>query len=375
MEKANWNGKTYIAAEIAEAYKMESSIRLASKRGELKCPEPECTCPVLRYCHGEKKTTAYFAHRNNSACDYAEFDRVNTPIVKQVKRALYMSFSSRGMNVQIEAKLLPNHYTHLLLTMQNGTQIALELATQRTSVDQIETLSKKYKDMGIDLRWIVIDDDKRGAKENKTYFIKRYLLNENREKDVLILNSEGTEITQYVVDPNLYEHQGIKLYSLNYPDIYLETQPLSSLIFENGELLIEGFFSRYGIWLAKKKGAFERKIAQMEEEKREKEALRAEIEKMLSDDGQRRTTKAAFERRENTKNDSLKTTSTPSPSYETRRRSILRIIEDQTVQARDCIGIRWVRCECCGKIDTVDKFWRYGGINQNMGVCYACEKK
>ena len=62
MENAIWLGRRYTAAEIAESYELEKSIRKASGRKELRCPDPDCSSPVLRYCHGEIKC-AFFARR------------------------------------------------------------------------------------------------------------------------------------------------------------------------------------------------------------------------------------------------------------------------------------------------------------------------
>ena len=79
MENALWNGKRLLATEIAEDYSLEKGVRKASGNKELRCPDPECQHPILRYCHGEVKD-AYFAHCNNDSCDYAVFDKGNTQI-------------------------------------------------------------------------------------------------------------------------------------------------------------------------------------------------------------------------------------------------------------------------------------------------------
>ena len=87
MENALWNGKLYTAAEIAESYELEKSVRKASGRKELRCPDADCPSPVLRYCHGEIKS-AFFAHLDNCTCDYAEFDKENTQLMRKVKRTI-----------------------------------------------------------------------------------------------------------------------------------------------------------------------------------------------------------------------------------------------------------------------------------------------
>ena len=207
MENAKWNGKFYTATEIAESYELEKIIRKASGRKELRCVDQDCSNPILRYCHGEIRC-AFFAHLENCTCDYAEFDKGNTPLMRQVKRTICDNFASRGFDVQLEVKLLPRHYTHLLFIMPNGKKIAVELGTQRTTANQIDRLAEQYRNIGIDAKWIVISNFQTPVKENETFFVKRYLLNESNKKDILILNWSGTEITQYVVDPNEYFYSG-----------------------------------------------------------------------------------------------------------------------------------------------------------------------
>ena len=51
MENAIWNGITIIASDISKDYEKEKQVRKASGRKELRCPDPDCKHPVLRYCH------------------------------------------------------------------------------------------------------------------------------------------------------------------------------------------------------------------------------------------------------------------------------------------------------------------------------------
>lgn len=103
MEFALWNGQKISAMHVAEDYKTEKSIRMASGNGKLKCPDPRCQHPILKYCYGDIKG-AYFAHRNNENCDYAVFDRTNTDVVRNMRRTLYEHFKSTGYDVQLEEK-------------------------------------------------------------------------------------------------------------------------------------------------------------------------------------------------------------------------------------------------------------------------------
>ena len=377
MENAIWHGQIYAAADIAESYELEKNIRKASGLKELRCPDPGCPSPVLRYCHGEIKS-AFFAHLDNCTCDYAEFDKENTQLMRQVKRTLHDSFISRGFDVQIEVKLLPRHYTHLLFTMPDGKKIAVELGTQRTTANRIDYLAEQYKNEGVGVKWIIISNYKTPVKENETFFIKRYLLNESQRNDVLILNWDGTEITQYIVDPNKYIYKGNSLHSDNYPEIYSETSTLADLVFEGEELSIEGFHFRYNEWLTKKKRAFEKKIVQLEEKDRQQEEIKkqqkAELEKRSRDGAKRKGLGVSASVEDNVP--IYVTARAAGMSYEARRESILPLMEQQIKQVIDQTGARWVRCELCGAVETVDKFWNFGGANHvNLGKCYKCSKK
>lgn len=377
MENALWNGQLYTAAEVAESYELEKSIRKASGRKELKCPDVDCPSPILRYCHGEIKS-AFFAHLDNCACDYAEFDKENTHLMRKVKRIIYDSFIAQGYDVQLEVKLLPRHYTHLLFNLLSGKRIAVELGTQRTTANRIDYLSAQYAAIGIDVKWIVISNFQTPVKENETFFIKRYILNESKRKDILVLNWDGSEITQYVVDPNKYLYRGNPLHSDNYPDIYSETADLSELILDNEELTIRGFHSRYDEWLVRKRAAFEKRMAQLAAETALREKRMRERQEEYERHRREMTSKEVTvpSYNDNSPNITYKPSTSTSMSYEARRESILSRMDQQVSQVRDSTGARWIRCELCGSVETDDKFWSYGGANHvNLGTCYKCGKK
>lgn len=351
MENAIWNGKLYTAAEIAESYELEKNIRKASGRKELRCVDLDCRSPILRYCHGEIKC-AFFAHLENCTCDYAEFDKENTSIMRQVKHIICDNFKSRGFDVQIEVKLLPRHYTHLLFTMPSGKKIAVELGTQRTTANQIDHLAEQYRSIGIDEKWIVISNFQTPVKENETFFIKRYLLNESNKKDILILNWSGTEITQYVVDPNEYLYNGKQIALDGYSDIYSETSSLSSLVFEDEELSIEGFYSRYHEWLSKKKKCFEAKVAQTKANSQNQSSSRYIYDPNSKYGYNPYSQKSCSEYPNRT------------PAYsEDYKRSASK------TDSISFISNKCVRCELCGFVGTINDFWFYKG---ESGECNKC---
>lgn len=376
MENALWNGQLLIASDIMNDYRLEKEIRKASGRKELRCPDPDCQHPILRYCHGDIKE-AFFAHLNNEQCDYANFDKENTQVMRTIRRIIYENFKSKGFKVRPEVKILDHHYTHLLFDMADCNQIAVEIGTQRLSANRIDKLTDEYRKKGIAVKWIVLGNTNVPVKENHAFFIKRYLLNESKNKDLLVVNWDCTVVAQYKVDPNKYEYNGRFIQSNNYPETYSEYATLSDLTFEDNELSLEGFKERYKEWIVKKRDAFNKKIKQLEDENKKR------IEEIHNQEQKRIQMFSVLEERLSKLNKSLiappaqltPTAKTSNISYEQSRQEILHLMIQQETQARDSLGRRWIKCEICGAVETEDKFGSYGGSNHiNLGVCYDCSR-
>lgn len=381
MENAIWNEKLVIAGEIAEDYAIEKEIRKASGRKELICPDPECEHSTLRYCHGDKKDP-YFAHLTNTNCDYAIFDKETSPIIRTIRRLIYDHFRNKGYSVRLESKILPHHYTHLYFDMTDRQNVAIEIGTKQLSAKKIDTLTEAYHQAGISVNWIVLDDTKTPVIEKQTYFLKRFLLNETRNKDLLVINWNGSEIAQFKVDPNTYIYEGINHRSINFPETYVEYSTLDTLMFdENNNLSLEGFHQSYKNWLIKKQRAFDKKIKNLEKQKdadRHKnqrvEFCQEALAKAESNTTHQRKTEI------HSNNDGLNVQSeinldNSGETYEQFREEILPQMSQQNIQAIDSLGRRWVKCTVCGRIDTVNIFVSYGGMNSiNLGVCNDCGK-
>lgn len=349
MENSIWNGQLLIASDIAKEYALEKKVRKASGDKGLRCPDSDCQEPILRYCHGEVKD-AYFAHLSNARCDYAEFDKINIQIVRKIKKILYEHFKENGYKVQLEVKIIDHHYTHLLFELPDGKTIAVEIGTQQLSKNRMDNINEKYKSKGIAVKWIVICDTKKIVQENHTYFLKRYLLNESKNKDLLVISQDGLEIAQYKSDPNRYEYNGRLFESENYENTYRECSPLTSLTFEDNELSLKGFIQRYNTWLNKKQKAFNKKIAKLEEEKQRYIKLKQlQAQKKSNDSHEQKNHDIKAHHITPTmvpyKSDNIiiqskdyTISSQPDMSYEQRRLEILPFIDQQETQALDSFG-------------------------------------
>lgn len=268
MDKGIWQNATYVASEVAKDYNLEKQIRMASARGELCCPDPDCSSPIIKYCHGEKRN--YFAHRTiDCFCDYALFDKRHTPILQDVKQSIYEHLSKCGYDVEIDVKVLPHHYTHLLVSF-DAKKVAIELGTRQSLVTPVDDIASQYHKNDIGVKWIIVTDSEIPEREYKTFFMRRYSLNESPNNDVLEVHSNGSDLTQYIIDPNKYECNGEEITSQNYPPVYSEKTNVLQLTFENQELTIAGFYERYHKWLATKQKAFQKRVADEEEKKRQR---------------------------------------------------------------------------------------------------------
>ncbi len=363
MEYALMLGQKISATEVAKNYTVEKQIRKASSNGELKCPDPNCQHPTLKYCHGDLKS-AYFAHKNNECCDYALFDKENPNTVRNIRRKLYEHLVSLGYNVQIEEKVLPHHYTHLLVQGDGMQKIAIEIDSGHVTANYVDRLSFEYKQANIHLRWIIIGETGQQIEENQVGFLKRYQLNESENGALLVVNEQCSEITQYKIDQNSYTYRGKNIKSENYPEVYSKSASVQNLIIDGTYLTLAGFESEYSIWLKQKKTAFQKFVSQKESEERLKTALQEQLasEKHSSIVTNNTTTE--------------KNTLKSIISDEECRAEILPKMNQQEEQAWDSNGRRWIRCRICGKIDLESSFSSYGGPHQaTTGICRNCAMK
>ncbi len=357
MENALWEGRRLVACEVAEDYDTEKRIRMASYRGELRCPDEGCCSPILKYCHGEIMEP-YFAHRENTNCDYVLFEK-NAGVFHGLRVLLYEHFKACDYPVEMEKKVLPHHYSHLYFEWEDGRKAAIEIGTKSTNVNDVVKLQEAYDEAGIEMIWLVADQPGKTISEDHTYFLKRFCLNESHKKDLIVIGYDGKYVTQYREDPNSYLVDGQEMVSENYPKLFSYEAYLSDLYFEEDELTTRGFEESYEAFLEEKQMAFAVYKAQVEEEKayliRQYEVLRKDREI------------------EDTR---LYADGTWGEDYESRRQSVLAAIDQQERQVLDATGTRWGRCEFCGEVKEAAEFTSLGGRGRiNLGRCKGCREE
>ncbi len=267
MEKAVWNGKLFLASDVAENFQLENEIRKASGHKELKCPDPNCGNPIVRYCHGDKKD-AYFAHLNNECCDYARYDKDTLPIIKTIKTKLFHSLQHKGFHIDIDVKILAHHYTPLIIETENAEKIAIEFGTKQTSANTTSFLSEQYAKAGVLLRWIVVDDHLTPWNESAVCHIKRFVLNTSKNRDLIIISKDGERVKQSIEDQNRYEYGGREIRSSNYSAFFPKEATLDDITLEDNELTTTDFYKSFEMWLLKKRRKFEERVLELQEEER-----------------------------------------------------------------------------------------------------------
>ena len=280
MEKAVWNGKLFLASDVAEDFQLENKIRKASGHKELKCPDPNCGNPIVRYCHGDEKD-AYFAHLNNECCDYARYDKDTLPIIKTIKTKLFHSLQYKGFHIDIDVKILAHHYTPLIIETENAGKIAIEFGTKQTSANTTSFLSEQYANVGILLRWIVVDDHLTPWNESAVCHIKRFVLNTSKNRDLIIISKDGECVKQSIEDQNRYEYGGREIRSSNYPAFFCKEATIDDITLEDTELTTINFYKFFEMWLLTKRRKFEERVLELQEEDRLAEERRQKYQERM----------------------------------------------------------------------------------------------
>ena len=260
MDKAILNDRVISAYEISLNYENEKVVRAHSRNKKILCVDPHCQNPVLRYCHGDKKM-AYFAHLTNAECDYDKFDKSDNALFKELRRKLFNHFSILGYQVEIESKLLSHHYSPIVCHKGNEFFV-IEMGDSKTTMGYVERILKEYSLKNISVKWLVVGEEPLMLKENGVSFLKRFLLNESKNNDFILV--KGDVIIQYRLDKKDYKLSG-------YQEIYSEQSILKNLCIADGELSITGFNSRYELWQNRKETAIAQELARREEQRKEQE--------------------------------------------------------------------------------------------------------
>ena len=344
MDKAIIDNKIVSAYEISLDYELEKAVRKYSRNKKILCVDSYCENPVLRYCHGDKKA-AYFAHLTNTECDYDKFDKNDSATLKELRIKLFKHFTALGYKVETEYKLLKHHYSPVFCSKENESFV-IEMGDSKTTMGHVEKLQREYALKQIPIKWLVVGEETLFLRENGVSFLKRFLLNESRNNDFILV--DGNEIMQYRLDKKVYKLEG-------YSEIYKEKGTLKDLYVVNGELSINGFDSRFLNWQNKKEVAIEEELVKREALRKERE--RQEIKRREELEKQELIRKQAEKER--------------IEKIINAQANKANIVQKQTHDYASTYtdGARIYTCTQCGKKADDGKFYMTQG---DTGICWEC---
>lgn len=144
----------YIGYDDETAVDKIKELKLSNRSGRLTCCDDDCGQPV-EFCHGPIKGS-YFRHKKGygDSCQYNAYssDRQSFDALKVL---LYKHFSDQGLEVTVDTKLLPGHWTDLALKFPSGKIVAIELTDHRTDGSDHITYHDLYVQKGISDLWIL----------------------------------------------------------------------------------------------------------------------------------------------------------------------------------------------------------------------------
>ena len=367
MEKAIWNNKEYYAVNIAKDYFLEREARVASSKGFL-CPDANCKNRLLRYCHGEQRT--FFAHLNKAGCDYSRFDKTITPLIREIKKILFVHFTELGYDVKMDEKIAGKCYLHLLIT-KDGKKYAIEFGTKNTGNKRISLVEEVCDRAGVSLKWIVVNDNPLHYSEQNMSWLKRHNIWTSENNTLLIINEQGNEISQLRLDLKRYDYKGITL-RFGYEEIYQENNQVQGLRLENDHLGIMGFDERYQQWLLCKEQAYKEKILELERRNRPRQLESKQIEtpifvrKPITVEKTKVEIPSEIEKWFYTQEVVEKNKEyVVSTELKKKLRGKYPVYED---------GMQWLLCKVCVKAKPIFEFAEKGRYG-NLGICKCCSKK
>lgn len=385
MERAVWNGKEYLAIDIAQDYELESHAVKASGKQFL-CPDPNCKNRLLRYCHGDKYRP-YFAHMKRGECDYASFDKGISSYVREIKLMLLSLLRNNGYEVLVDNKI-DGRYIHLIVNY-DGCMVAIELGTTTMLKSRTEVIAECCRKNGLRIQWIVVSDNHAHLREERLSWIKRQAINIG---DLIIIDESGQNVTQLRLDNNVYMYKDryISFHGIG-NNIFSYTDGLQALAFGSSGFYLNKFENRFAQWLQARNVAYLESIRLMEareaaereaaeivrRQKEEEESLRQkQAEEMRTELGKWFSPQVIKEPRQDIRKNVHADKKAQAYLIELDDDKLLDFGQRRLLRTSDIPvyvnGIRYGICKICGKEKPVQQFSK---INGNKGICATCADK
>lgn len=380
MEKAYYNGKIYTAKEITEYLQENKLIRIASRNGEFKCIDPECTHPKLKYNSGPKKGK-YFSHYKQGYCGYDEYYKKLTGNIKKLRELICKKICENiNAEFQTDQLLTPRHYTPLVIILENGTKLAIDIEENKYPTE-IHKLAKSYQELNIHNQWVIIGNPYTDKKELDIKPLERHQLHETVNNAVIIVSPKLDEFLTVMLDTESYMYNGKEVEMEGFSKLFTKVKNISELAIVNNQLLYEDALTDFVNWKEAKKKAFIKRTTPAEPIAPPK----YEISKPKKREFIKRptSTEPIVPPKHDISicNSNIKKPAIPKPKNtasmlsQNELNQISISLEDPNKITR-YNDIRYVICEKCLEIKTIEECFLYriqmGQLNK--GICRICKK-
>lgn len=168
-------------------------LKTLSGRHQLFCCDEGCNQPI-QFCHGEIKGS-YFRHfpGHENECEYNKYSNGRVKF-KELKAMLYQVLNSRGLNVSVDKKLLPHHFTDLVVKFPDGNIVAIELTDRRPSGLEWKRIHESYKSNGINDLWILQTAPSQAKELAEMYFIDMLNVARSNQKCAIYFDTDTKNI-------------------------------------------------------------------------------------------------------------------------------------------------------------------------------------
>lgn len=222
----------YIGFYDEIAIKKIAELKQFQKGGRLTCCDEDCNAPI-DFCHGPKKGS-YFRHRKGygEQCEYNRYSAKRESYHK-LKTILYKQFTDLGLDISVDSKLIPHHWTDIIITFPDGKKVAVELTDRRPGGMDWINFHHQYAELGISDIWIIKEEESTGEgfREMNVTDMMQYM---EDAQGYAVYYDEETEI--FTVRTPLYYHAKYTyLLESNFVSVKLSCSEI--MINDNGKLI------------------------------------------------------------------------------------------------------------------------------------------
>lgn len=223
----------YIGKDDKIGVERIEELKILSKENKLFCVDYDCGENII-FCHGSIKGS-YFRHKSGKAgsCEYSKHASERSKF-QETKVKLYNHFKKAGLKVNIDDKIIDNHWTDLSCEFSNRRKIAIEIIDRHTGGLRWNEVHDRYHKAGIPDIWILQTEVSQEDNLLDMYFTEMLQIDRGTDNQTLYFDTESDTITViFMVDiPRKREIQISNICEFTLPYNLLEFN-------ENGQIVGE----------------------------------------------------------------------------------------------------------------------------------------